>query len=63
VYGNQKAGKRLQAMLEMGASKPWPEALFAMTGQRQMDATPLIEYFSPLRSWLQEQNKGQKCGW
>ncbi|HEX8700304.1 MAG TPA: M2 family metallopeptidase [Myxococcaceae bacterium] len=63
VYGNQEAGKRLQAMLEMGASKPWPEALFAMTGQRQMDATPLIEYFSPLRSWLQEQNKGQKCGW
>jgi peptidyl-dipeptidase A len=63
VYGNQEAGKRLQAMLEMGASKPWPEALFAMTGQRQMDAAPLIEYFSPLRSWLQEQNKGQKCGW
>jgi peptidyl-dipeptidase A len=63
VYGNQEAGKRLQAMLEMGASKPWPEALFAMTGQRQMDATPLIEYFGPLRSWLQEQNKGQKCGW
>jgi peptidyl-dipeptidase A len=63
VYGNQEAGKRLQAMLELGASKPWPEALFAMTGQRQMDATPLIEYFSPLRSWLQEQNKGQKCGW
>lgn len=63
VYGNKEAGKRLQAMLEMGASKPWPEALFAMTGQRQMDATPLIEYFSPLRGWLQEQNKGQKCGW
>jgi peptidyl-dipeptidase A len=63
VYGNQEAGKKLQAMLELGASKPWPEALFAMTGQRQMDATPLIEYFSPLRSWLQEQNKGQKCGW
>ncbi|MDY7231556.1 M2 family metallopeptidase [Hyalangium rubrum] len=63
VYGNKEAGKRLQAMLEMGASKPWPEALFAMTGQRQMDATPLIEYFGPLRGWLQEQNKGQRCGW
>jgi peptidyl-dipeptidase A len=34
-----------------------------MTGQRQMDATPLIEYFGPLRQWLQEQNKGQTCGW
>ncbi|WP_224362987.1 M2 family metallopeptidase [Hyalangium versicolor] len=63
VYGNKEAGKRLQAMLELGASKPWQEALFAMTGQRQMDATPLIEYFAPLRQWLQEQNKGQTCGW
>jgi peptidyl-dipeptidase A len=63
VYGNKTVGKRLQAMLELGASKPWQEALFAMTGQRQMDATPLIEYFGPLRQWLQEQNKGQKCGW
>jgi peptidyl-dipeptidase A len=63
VYGNKEAGKRLQAMLELGASKPWQDALFAMTGQRQMDATPLIEYFAPLRTWLQEQNKGQTCGW
>ncbi|WP_224246076.1 M2 family metallopeptidase [Hyalangium gracile] len=63
VYGNKEAGKRLQAMLEMGASKPWQDAMAAMTGQRQMDATPLIEYFAPLRQWLQEQNKGQTCGW
>ncbi|MDC0706923.1 M2 family metallopeptidase [Stigmatella sp. ncwal1] len=63
VYGNTEAGKRLQAMLELGASKPWPEALQAMTGQRQMDATPLLDYFSPLRGWLKEQNKGQQCGW
>jgi peptidyl-dipeptidase A len=63
VYGNKEAGKRLQAMLELGASKPWPEAMHAMTGTRQMDATPMLEYFAPLRRWLQEQNKGQKCGW
>ncbi|WP_164019971.1 M2 family metallopeptidase [Pyxidicoccus trucidator] len=63
IYGNKEAGKRLQAMLEMGASKPWPDALQAMTGTRQMDATPLLDYFSPLRTWLQAQNKGQKCGW
>jgi peptidyl-dipeptidase A len=63
VYGNKEAGKRLQAMLELGASKPWPDALQAMTGTRQMDATALLDYFSPLRTWLQAQNKGQKCGW
>ncbi|HZI16800.1 MAG TPA: M2 family metallopeptidase, partial [Myxococcus sp.] len=63
IYGNKEAGKRLQAMLELGASKPWPDALEAMTGTRQMDATALLDYFSPLRTWLQAQNKGQKCGW
>lgn len=63
IYGNKDAGKRLQAMLEMGASKPWPDALEALTGQREMDASAMLEYFAPLRTWLQEQNKGQKCGW
>jgi peptidyl-dipeptidase A len=63
IYGNKDAGKRLQAMLEMGASKPWPDALQALTGQREMDASAMLEYFAPLRTWLQEQNKGQKCGW
>ncbi|QRK06275.1 M2 family metallopeptidase [Archangium violaceum] len=63
IYGNKEAGKRLQAMLEMGASKPWPDALEALTGQREMDASAMLEYFTPLRTWLQEQNKGQKCGW
>jgi peptidyl-dipeptidase A len=63
IYGNKDAGKRLQAMLEMGASKPWPDALQALTGQREMDASAILEYFAPLRAWLQEQNKGQQCGW
>jgi peptidyl-dipeptidase A len=63
VYGNKQAGARLQAMLELGASKPWQDALAVMTGSRQMDASPLIEYFAPLQQWLKEQNKGQSCGW
>ncbi|OJT24627.1 peptidyl-dipeptidase [Archangium sp. Cb G35] len=63
IYGNKEAGRRLQAMLEMGASKPWPDALQALTGEREMDASAMLEYFAPLRTWLQEQNKGQKCGW
>jgi peptidyl-dipeptidase A len=63
IYGNKEAGQRLQAMLELGASKPWPDALQALTGQREMDASAMLEYFAPLRTWLQEQNKGQKCGW
>jgi peptidyl-dipeptidase A len=64
IYGNKLVGERLRAMLAMGASKPWPEALAALTGgERQMDATALLDYFAPLRAWLREQNKGQQCGW
>ena len=49
-------------MLSMGASQPWPEAMYALTGQRTMDASPIIDYFQPLMGWLQEQNKGRQCG-
>ena len=63
IYGNADAGKRLKAMMEMGASKPWPEALEALTGQKQMDASAMADYFAPLKKWLDEQNRGKKVGW
>src|SRR5688572_1414231 len=47
IYGNKEAGAKLKAMLEMGASRPWPEALEAMTGKREMDATAMMDYFAP----------------
>jgi peptidyl-dipeptidase A len=62
-YANKAAGARLNAMLEMGQSKPWPDALYALTGERQMDAGAMMEYFAPLKRWLDEQNKGQKVAW
>ena len=62
-YGNEKVGENLNAMLEMGMSKPWPEALKAFTGSSQMSAKPMLEYFAPLKKWLDRQNKGQKLGW
>jgi peptidyl-dipeptidase A len=57
IYGNQKAGAKFQQMLAMGTSKPWPEALKAVTGSEKMDATAMLEYFAPLKTWLDEQNK------
>ncbi len=63
VYESKEAGQRLNAMLEMGLSKPWPDALEAMTASRQMDASAIIDYFAPLKTWLDEQLKGQKTGW
>jgi peptidyl-dipeptidase A len=62
-YGNKEVGKRLDAMLAMGASKPWPDALQAFTGKREMDGTAMIAYFKPLMTWLQKENRGKQCGW
>jgi peptidyl-dipeptidase A len=63
IYGNKEAGKRLNDMLAMGCSRPWPDALEALTGQREMDATAIRDYFAPLQAWLDQQNKGKPVGW
>jgi len=63
IYGSKEAGAKLNAMLQMGESKPWQAALFEITGKREMDATAIRDYFAPLQAWLDEQNKGNKIGW
>ena len=63
IYGNREAGQRFMAMLSLGASRPWQEALEQLTGTRSMDAGAIIEYFTPLMEWLQQQNQGRQCGW
>ena len=63
IYGSKKAGERLQAMMEMGRSRPWPEALEVLTGSPEMDASAILDYFAPLQAWLDEQNAGRQCGW
>jgi peptidyl-dipeptidase A len=63
IYDNKAVGAKLAKMLELGQSRPWPDALEALTGERQMDATAILEYFAPLKTWLDEQNKGRKVGY
>jgi peptidyl-dipeptidase A len=63
IYGSRAAGEKLNEMLEMGQSKPWPDALEALTGSREIDATAILDYFAPLSSWLETQNRGRSCGW
>jgi peptidyl-dipeptidase A len=63
IFGNEKAGDKLRAALALGQSRPWPDALEALTGQRQVDATAMVDYYAPLMKWLDEQNRGKKCGW
>jgi peptidyl-dipeptidase A len=62
-YGSKEAGAKFNKMLAMGQSKPWPDALEVLTGERQTDAGALLEYFAPLKQWLDEQNKGKRVGW
>jgi peptidyl-dipeptidase A len=63
IYNNKDVGERFNAMLEAGASQPWPDTLEKFTGTRQMDGSAIIEYFDPLMVYLKEQNEGQACGW
>lgn len=63
IHGSKAAGEKMIAMLRLGASRPWPEALQAMTGESKMDATAIIDYYKPLTDWLGKQNQGETCGW
>jgi len=63
IFGSPEAGARLRTMMEMGASRPWPDALEVVTGMRRMDASALLDYFAPLSDWLDERNAGRSCAW
>ncbi len=63
IFKNKEAGAAFWKTLQAGASKPWQETLFELTGSRDMDATAILEYFAPLKTWLEQQNKGQVCTW
>ena len=62
-YGNKQVGAKLNAMLALGQSKPWPEALWTFTGSRELSGQALVDYFAPLKAWLDVQNKGKASGW
>lgn len=62
-YGNKEVGAKLNAMLSMGQSKPWPDALQVFTGSREISGQALVDYFAPLKAWLDKQNKGHPSGW
>ena len=65
IYGNKAAGERLNKMLSLGKSQPWPDALESISGQRAIDATAILDYFAPLKKWLDEQNRAahSPVGW
>jgi len=62
IYQSKAAGEKLNSMLEMGSSRPWQEAYKVVTGNEQMDATAILDYFAPLHTWLKDKNKNRQCG-
>lgn len=63
IYNSKEAGEALNNMLELGKSQTWQKALATLTGAEQMDATAILDYFAPLKTWLDEQNQNRQCGW
>ncbi|KAF7253672.1 Angiotensin-converting enzyme 2 [Varanus komodoensis] len=65
ISNSKEAGLKLRNMLALGRSEPWTKALEIMTGEKKMNATPLLHYFEPLRLWLVQNNKANNrtAGW
>ena len=63
IYGSKPAGEKLRAMLALGGSRPWQDAMELLAGRRDADATAIVDYFKPLSDWLDAENRGQACGW
>lgn len=57
IHNSLEAGEKLKAGLSLGLSKHWSEALREMTGETELKAEALIEYFSPLLDYLREENE------
>ncbi|GAB3269892.1 M2 family metallopeptidase [Parahaliea aestuarii] len=63
AYGSEQAGKALNAMLSAGKSLPWQQTLENFTGSDDVDVSAMMDYFAPLKAWLDEQNRDRQCGW
>ncbi|XP_066104956.1 angiotensin-converting enzyme 2 [Saccopteryx bilineata] len=63
ISNSTEAGKKLLEMLRLGKSEPWTLALERIVGKKNMDVKPLLNYFKPLSTWLEEQNKDSFVGW
>ena len=63
IYGNKEAGDKIISTMAMGQSLPWQEAFENLTGSRQLSGKSILNYYAPLKEWLDEQNKNRICGW
>ena len=63
IYNNPEAGEKIINMLALGQSKPWQDAFEALTGERKLNGSSILNYYKPLQDWLENENAGRSCGW
>ena len=63
IYGSEKAGDKIISTMAMGESLPWQDAFENLTGSRKLSGKSILNYYAPLKDWLDEQNKNRTCGW
>ena len=63
IYGSEKAGDKIISTMAMGESLPWQDAFENLTNSRQLSGKSILNYYAPLKDWLDEQNKNRTCGW
>ena len=59
---NKEVGTWLNNILKKGGTEDWRKVLKEATGE-DISTRAMAEYFRPLQSWLEEQNKGRRIGW
>ncbi|MDP9291408.1 MAG: M2 family metallopeptidase [Verrucomicrobiota bacterium] len=59
---NKEVGAFLNKILEKGGTEDWRKVLRDATGE-ELSTRAMVDYFKPLQSWLEEQNKGRQIGW
>ncbi len=60
--GNKQVGTFLYNILKKGATEDWRKVLKDATGEG-LSTRAMVDYFKPLMTWLEEQNKGRQIGW
>jgi peptidyl-dipeptidase A len=63
IYGDKSAGEKIISTMAMGQSAPWQDAFEKLTGSRNISGKSVMNYYKPLKDWLDIQNNNRTCGW
>ncbi len=63
IYDNKVAGEKIISTMALGESQPWQDTFENLTGSRKLSGKSILNYYAPLKDWLDDQNKERTCGW